>query len=125
MPKLERRADTIVDMVTSVLSLPRQTNIIMKVDFAASFLASKERFLPRCLKYLRRRKNLYMLRCTQSSTSSPHRIGSKWCPIFATQVWKPSLCPSPRDHPAGFGLGNYFAVETMRLRPVLKLLSSE
>ena len=44
MPKLERRADTIVDMVTSVLSLPRQTNIIMKVDFAASFLASKEAF---------------------------------------------------------------------------------
>jgi len=36
MPKLERRADTIVDTVTSLLSFPRQANAIMKVDFATS-----------------------------------------------------------------------------------------
>ena len=66
MPKLERRADTIAGMVTSVLSFPRQANAIMKVDFAASFFSLKEHFDSRgAVNTSAEERILYMLHRTQ------------------------------------------------------------
>ena len=78
-----------------------------------SLFSLKEHFLPRCLKYLSRRKNCICC-AARKKRYMAHVIvwDQKPFPIFATQGLKPSLCPSPRDHPAGFGLRNYLIVES-------------